>query len=311
MAVVRTFDPKIDLSGAYLGGQRIKLGREQLAQEAASDAARIALGREQLQQEAIANEMQLAAKKDILSREALQKAQEAEIEKSYKETQFGLARRRLEDDERNTMMKVEEAARGMESEQKYQRLRQANLDRGMPEREASLAAWRESGPGRAGFTAALESPGGSQRLGEAEGIRLRSSIQAIDREMTEQRKALSSLKESDLDGKNRVMNRLSSLSRSRNALLAPPQEQQMTVPPGITAATPAPMFQGPLPPPKIFMGAPQGFDAGGFPSGQSTQFIVPPPTPTAPASNEVLKTLKDGRKAFFDVATKKFLRYAD
>lgn len=120
MAVVRTFDPRVDLAGAYLGGQRIKLGREQLAQEAASDAARIALGREQLQQEAVNNEMQLAAKKDILSREALQKAQEAEITKAYNETQIGLSRRRVEDDERNTMMRLGKAAMDFEDQQNWE-----------------------------------------------------------------------------------------------------------------------------------------------------------------------------------------------
>lgn len=304
MAVVRTFDPKIDLAGAYLGGQNIQLGRERIAQQAAEAGARINLGYAQLQQEAVANEMQLAATKDVQAREALQKAQEAEITKAYNETQIGLNRRKVEDDERNTKIKLDEAARGMEVEQNYQRLRQANLAKNMPEREASMMAWREAGSGRAGFTAALESPGGSQRLGEAEGIRLRSSVQAIDREMTEQRKALSGLKEKDLDVRNRVMNRLSSLSRSRNALLAPPQEQQMTVPPGITSA-PAPVFQGPLPPPKMFMGAPSGLDQDGFQAGG--EFIRVP----RPQSNEVLKTLKDGRKAFFDAATKKFIRYAE
>lgn len=119
MAVVRTFDPKIDLAGAYLGGQNIQLGRERIAQQAAEAGARINLGYAQLQQEAVANEMQLAAKKDILSREALQKAQEAEIEKSYKETQFGLARRRLEDDEMVTKMRLREAATDFENQQKW------------------------------------------------------------------------------------------------------------------------------------------------------------------------------------------------
>jgi len=121
MPVIPTFNPRVDLAGAYLGGQKIKVAREQLAQEAASDAARIALGREQLQQEAIANEMQLAAKQDLLSREALQKAQEAEIEKSYKETQFGLANRKLQQDEQTLQMKVQEAARDFEAEQTWNR----------------------------------------------------------------------------------------------------------------------------------------------------------------------------------------------
>lgn len=155
MAVVRTFDPRVDLAGAYLGGQRIKLGREQLAQEAASNAARIALGREQLQQEAVNNEMQLAAKKDILSREALQKAQEAEIEKSYKETQFGLQRRNLERQELGLQRQLEEAARGLEAEQNYGRVRADLISKGVPERDASEQAMRQVGFGSQGFSSAL------------------------------------------------------------------------------------------------------------------------------------------------------------
>jgi hypothetical protein len=155
MAVVPTFSPRIDLAGAYLGGERIRLGRDQLAQEAAADSARIALGREQLRQEAIANEMQLAAKKDLLSREALQKAQEAEIEKSYKETQFGLARRNLEQEELSLKSKLLEASRAFEAEQNYNRVRSELIAQRVPEREASEQAMRQVGFGAPGFSASI------------------------------------------------------------------------------------------------------------------------------------------------------------
>ncbi len=155
MAVVRTFDPKIDLAGAYLGGQQVQLGRERIAQQAAEAGARINLGYAQLQQEAIANEMQLAARKELLSREALQKAQEAEIEKSYKETQFGLARRRLEQDELGLQRQLQEAARGLEAEQNYGRVRADLIASGVPERDASEQAMRQVGFGSPGFSSAL------------------------------------------------------------------------------------------------------------------------------------------------------------
>lgn len=124
MALVPSFSAYAqtpDLSEAYLGGQRLALARDQLAQEAAAASARISLGYEQIAANRVANEMELAAKREVLSRQALMKAQEQEIEKAYRETQFGLAERKLASDEARAQMEIRQAASAFERQQRYDR----------------------------------------------------------------------------------------------------------------------------------------------------------------------------------------------
>lgn len=168
MAVIPTYSTGIgapDLAGAFLGGRRIQLGREQLAQEAYSDAARIQLGREQLAQQAVQNEMELAAKKEALSREALRRAQEQEIEKAYRETQLGLAQRELQNAELMSALKIQEAARDFDRAQGYQRRVQALTAQNIPIEEAARQAILETGG--TGLSTALERPNAPSALPEA------------------------------------------------------------------------------------------------------------------------------------------------
>lgn len=151
MPVIPTYRAGVgaaDLSGAYLGAQRI-------AQEAYSDAARIQLGREQLAQQAVANEMELAVKREALARQSMKQQQEAEIEKAYRETQIGLRQRELENQEAIAQMRVQDAARDFERQQLYGR-RFAELEPKLGAEEAARRAILELGG--TGLSEALERP---------------------------------------------------------------------------------------------------------------------------------------------------------
>lgn len=151
MPVIPTYRAGVgapNLAEAYLGSRRI-------AQQAASDAARIALGREQLAQEAIANQMELEVKRQALAQQAMKQQQEAEIEKAYRETQIGLRQRELANEEAIGQMRIQEAARDFERQQRYQR-RVTELAPTMGIEEASRQAILESGG--TGLSTALERP---------------------------------------------------------------------------------------------------------------------------------------------------------
>jgi len=143
MPVIPTFSsyaPAPNLAQSYLAQQRLQ-------QEAAADAARIGLGYAQLQQRAVENEMQLAAQKETLAKENLRKAQEAEVEKAYRESQLGIAQRQLQQQELVNQMKVKEAAQQMDAAQQYQRM----VDAGVP----PDAAMRRVGFGTPGFASVI------------------------------------------------------------------------------------------------------------------------------------------------------------
>lgn len=160
MPVIPTFSsyaPAPNLAEAYLGGGRLQLARQQLAQEAAADAARIALGRQQLQQRAIENEMQLAATKEAQARENLRKAQEAEVEKAYRETQLGLRARELQNEEAIATMRIADAAMEFDRAQRYQRrVSELMQTPGMKLEDAARTAILEAGG--TGLSTALERP---------------------------------------------------------------------------------------------------------------------------------------------------------
>lgn len=271
MAVIPTYSTGIgapDLAGAFLGGRRIRLSREQIAQQAASDAARIQLGREQLAQQAVQNEMELAAKKEVLANESLRRAQEQEIEKSYRQTQIGLKERELKQQELMDSLKIQEAARSFAAQQEYQR----RVAAGEPPEEVM----RQVGFGLPGFPAAFETIGRGSRLGEMDRMRLSSDIQRIDREMTEQRDVLDNLhklpKDERIFRENQARRRLRQLEKNRSDLFgsqqSPPElNSGMSAP--VTAGSPA--WQGPMQA-RTFMGTPTGEDASGFP----TSVIQPP-----------------------------------
>lgn len=157
MPVIPTYRAGVgaaDLSGAYLGARRI-------AQEAYSDAARIQLGREQLAQQAVANEMELAVKREALARQAMKQQQEAEIVKAYRETQIGLRQRELANDEAITAMRLEDAAREFEEQQRYSR-RFKELEPTLGAEGAARQASLERGG--TGLSAALNQPQGPSAI---------------------------------------------------------------------------------------------------------------------------------------------------
>lgn len=123
MPVVPSFGsyaPKPDMAGAYLGGQRIALGREQLAQEAQQASARFAMEGQRLQEQRQIAEMELSAKMATQQQEQMRRQQEMEIEKSYRQTQIGLEERRLQQAAQLMDMKLKEAAQSFAAQQTYQ-----------------------------------------------------------------------------------------------------------------------------------------------------------------------------------------------
>lgn len=136
MPVVPSFGsyaPKPDLAGAYLGARRAdiaafqaaaeyQLGQQRIAQAAAESQARIALGQQTLEARRVENEMELAARKEVQERENLRKQQEAQILNSYRQTQIGLAERRLAIAEAQEQQRIAEAAAAFEQNQEYNRL---------------------------------------------------------------------------------------------------------------------------------------------------------------------------------------------
>lgn len=109
-----------DFAGAYLGGQRIALGREQLAQEAQQASARFAMEGQRLQEQRQIAEMELSAKMATQQQEQMRRQQEMEIEKSYRQTQIGLEERRLQQASQLMDMKLKEAAQSFAAQQTYQ-----------------------------------------------------------------------------------------------------------------------------------------------------------------------------------------------
>lgn len=109
-----------DFAGAYLGGQRIALGREQLAQEAQQASARFAMEGQRLQEQRQIAEMELSAKMAATQQEQMRRQQEMEIEKSYRQTQIGLEERRLQQAAQVMDMKLKEAAQSFSYQQTYQ-----------------------------------------------------------------------------------------------------------------------------------------------------------------------------------------------
>lgn len=151
MAVIPSFSsyaPAPDLAGAFLG-------RERIAQQAASDAARIQLGYAQLEQEAVNNEMELAARMETNTRNALMKAQENEIEKAYRDTQIGIAQKNLQQEELATQMKLAEAASAFDRQQAYTRGFEAKRSAGLDPAQAAQQTMLEVGFGQPGFAGAL------------------------------------------------------------------------------------------------------------------------------------------------------------
>lgn len=285
-----------NLASAFLGGQNIQLGRERLAQEAASDAARIALGRQQLQAQQVANEMEWAARKDIAAREAMQKAQEAEIEQSYRQTQLGLMERRLRDDEAITQMKLQEAASGFEREQRYSRLQQQHYLRrkaaGEPEDEARRnsaadALYEVGGTGVSSAFGATREPSALPEFRFRYQF-LQDQIKELARPYQGDEAALMP---------DTVKDQIAELRRQQG-MLAPLQSPAMGTTTNLTPAITQPSMIPPMP--------------GQVPSGTQIPPMIGqiyPPTTNAP-DNEVIRRTKDGRRAVFDATTKRFLRYA-
>lgn len=147
-----------NLAQAYLGGRRIAVEREAIAQRANEAASRIALARQELAQEAVANEMRLAATQQAQAREAMQAAQEAEIAKSYRDIQLGMAQRKLALDEQSAAMELQEAARGFDMNQRFQK-RFSELSATLGPEQAATRALLEIGPqAGGGFTRSVSPP---------------------------------------------------------------------------------------------------------------------------------------------------------
>lgn len=170
MPVVPSFKgyaEKPDLAGAYLGARRAdiaafqaateaQLGRQRLAQDAAQVQARIALGQQELESRRVQNEMELAARKETQEREHLRKQQEAEILKSYRDTQIGMQERRLAVAEAAEAQRIQEAANAFDQQQYFtKRFSELMSQPGMTSEKAASQAVLEIGPKATGFSSAL------------------------------------------------------------------------------------------------------------------------------------------------------------
>lgn len=206
-----SYAAKPDLAQSYLGGQRLALARDELAQEAAQAAARISLGYEQIAANRVANEMELAAKREVLSRQALMKAQEQEIEKAYRETQFGLRERELAQEDAMNQMRIREAANDFAAQQEYR----AMVDSGV----APDAAMRRVGFGQPGFSNAIEAPRGTSDV-PALNFQL-SQLNAMERSIMDKYPGITARRVSPDDRKQ-----LDDIQQRRAALQVPLSLQQ-------------------------------------------------------------------------------------
>lgn len=109
-----------NLAESFLGGARVALGREQLAQQAQEASMRMAMENERLNQQRAIAEMELSAKQAAEAQERLRRQQELEIEKSYKQAQIGLEERRLQQYQRKLAQDIQESARAFAAQQQYQ-----------------------------------------------------------------------------------------------------------------------------------------------------------------------------------------------
>jgi len=112
--------------------------------------------------------MQLVAQMEVQSRNALMKAQEAEIDKAYKDKQLGISQKNLEREELAMQMKLREAADAFDRQQSWQtdypKLIQEGIASGLSQADAEVAAARRltlrGGPTASGFPTAMTQPKG-------------------------------------------------------------------------------------------------------------------------------------------------------
>lgn len=259
MPVVPSFGsyaPKPDLAGAYLGARRAdiaafqaasdyQLGQQRIAQAAAESQARIALGQQTLEARRVENEMELAAKQATEQRDHLRKQQEAEILKSYRDTQIGMQERRLAIAEAQEQQRIQDAAQAFDQQQYFtKRFAELMSQPNMTSEKAASQAILEIGPEATGFSSAL-SPARepAPKMDEVEKLKLTSTLDNIDKEMAEQRKIVaessksSKYKESKEDERERerirngALRTLRSLEAKRNALFQSMPSQGWMVPP--------------------------------------------------------------------------------
>ncbi len=139
-----------NLAEAYLGGQRIALGREQIAQQAAEASQRASIAREQIAANQVENQMRLQAQQQMLQQKMLQEQHQAEVQQAYNQARLGLAEREVTNQEARMQMQLEEAARELTAQQDYFRMTEG----GVP----PAAAARRTGYVPRGATVNLEPP---------------------------------------------------------------------------------------------------------------------------------------------------------
>lgn len=157
-----SFAPAPNLASSFLGGvkiaqegqqenERLAQGRQRIAEQSQSDAARLAqaaashaqqfqIARERIASSQVENQMRLEARQKIVDQQALQKSHEAAIDAAVKNTQLGLAERRLQAQESVVKIRIQEAADSMARQFKYDQVIAAG---GTPEegiRAAGLGA---------------------------------------------------------------------------------------------------------------------------------------------------------------------------
>ena len=233
-----------NLASSFLGGVKIsqdaaqesaRLGMQsqRIAAEAASDAQRIAFGREQLAARQVENQMELEAKQKMVEQQALQKSHEASIEAAYKNTQFGLAERRLKQQESITNMRLEEAARGVKQNYGYERTRQALIANGADEKTASEQAMRETGFGATGFSKAFTGQNKPPPMDREASSKIKGLEQRIALEHASLRKELDDGKDADNDKIGIIKGEIARMERQK-AQLFQQSRAGISIPAGVS-----------------------------------------------------------------------------
>ena len=244
-----------NLGSDYLGGVNAAQSANKVAQDAFADAQRIQLGREQIAGEQVRAQMHLDATQKTLDMQHLIEQHRAEVLAAYRTAQLGMEDGRLKVEQANSKVRIDAAARQMQAEQNYERVRQAKIDAGMSEREASEAAMREVGFGAAGFNRAFPGAGGPPKPD----FETTTRIKDIEGRIAQENSAMLRMKPSDFIGEGDTTSqeqfqnaaathqaRLRDLGRQRDALFGRTKSpsanapRELTPPPTMTATTPAP-----------------------------------------------------------------------
>ena len=268
-----------NLAEAYLGGQRIAVSREQIAQQAAEASQRASIAREQIAAQQVQHQMQLQAQQQLAQQKMLQTQHQAEVANAYKQIQLGLAERRVAADEARAAITLDEAARGFTQQQAFERARARRKAAGQSDLEAAQGAMLETGtPGQSGFAGVLTPPAPASALPllSFKMRQLKEAKESILRNY--QGAARAAISDEDQKKLEAIDKQISDLEIPS----APAPQTPITPPAGIQPQGP-PL---PPPPPQIYMGpnVAEPFAVAGAPTETTAPTAATSPGLTIPSS---------------------------